>query len=412
MKKKSLSRIQFVFIWFCLYIAVILFGLTISVMTAYVRNQNMIQIAQSDMKYYIQNGHFNSGVVTLNNASNFVYAADGTRIASLTTPTIENYFIYNEYSENFLPRIQNHNYVYKMAFNPNLKSHFIIVVALPMEDGGMFLFLRELFSLNTLFTIMFFSVTFSMILAAFFMAFIIRRNKDMEKMQREYVDNISHELKSPIASVRALAETMYDGLVPDEDKRRKYCGIMLNELTGLEHTVSNMLELSRIQSHQTNCRKNTLSSFDIFASIIDKYSVLCDDMGLSFTCSPELGNYPSLHTNKALAARILDILLDNAVKFAGVEGSVSVTFTNEFRQLIITVKNSGSYIAPADQPHIFERFYKGDKAHNEKGSGLGLAIASEIAACLDEKLWLRKSTSSGTEFSFTLQKKISNYIKK
>ena len=405
MKKKSLSRTQFILVWLGIYIIVLLFGVAFSVFFAYTRNQEMIPIAQSDMNYYIKNDHFNSSVVTLNNANNFVYDKDGNRVASLTTPNMENYFDCDNYAAKLLPRTRNNDHVYTMTFNPNFKSHIFIAVALPMDDGGMFLFLRELYSLNTILIVMFFSVTLLVILAAFYMTLIIRKNKALEKMQREYVDNISHELKSPIASVRALTETMYDGLVKDEEKQKRYCGIMLNELSGLEHTVSNMLELSRIQNQRTDCSKTTLSTLDIFESIIDKYTVLCDDMGLSFTCIPALGNYPLLHTNKALAARILDILLDNAVKFAGVEGSVAVTFTNEFRQITITVKNSGTYIAPADQPHIFNRFYKADKAHNEKGSGLGLAIASEIAACLDEKLWLQKSNASGTEFSFTLQKK-------
>lgn len=100
----------------------------------------------------------------------------------------------------------------------------------------------------------------------------------MEKMQWEYIDNITHKLKSPIASVRALTETMYDGLVQDPDKQQKYCGIILNELNGLEHTVSGMLELSRIQNHQIDCSKSDHTAEEIFKSVIDKHTTLCDDI--------------------------------------------------------------------------------------------------------------------------------------
>lgn len=404
MKKKHLSRIQFIFIWLGIYLFVLFFGVALSTGVTYFRNQNMKYIAQTDMEYYIENDRFNASVM-INHSNNFVYDSAGTRVASLTTPDMLQYFDFDRYAAKLLPRVQQGETVYTMTFQPHLENHIAIVVAIPMENGGMFLFLKSLSPLKNMLIVLFFSVTLLIILSALYMALVIRKNQAIEKMQREYVDNISHELKSPIASVRALTETMYDGLVKDEEKRRKYCGIMLTELTGLEHTVSSMLELSRIQSHQADCSKTPLSTMDIFNSVIDKYTVLCDDMGLSFSCFPALESYPLLYTNQALAARLLDILLDNAVKFVGIEGSVEVSFKNEFRQMVITVKNNGTVIVPADQPYIFKRFYKSDKAHNEKGSGLGLAIASEIAVCLNEKLWLKKSNASGTEFAFTLQKK-------
>jgi len=252
--------------------------------------------------------------------------------------------------------------------------------------------------------VLFVSATLTVILAVIYTAIIIRKNKETELIQREYIDNISHELKSPIASVRALTETMYDGLVPEEEKRKEYCGIMLNELHNLEHTVTYMLELSRIQSKKIDCQKHKISAPDLFQAVLNKYDALCEEMDVSFTCIPPLNHCPAVYTNQNLAARLMDILLDNAVKFSGEEGSVQITYVSDIKCVTISVINSGRPISPEDQPHIFSRFYKGDKSHNGKGSGLGLAIASEIAVSLDEKLWLRKSDSSGTEFCFTLKK--------
>ncbi len=127
-------------------------------------------------------------------------------------------------------------------------------------------------------------------------------------------------------------------------------------------------------------------------------------MGLTFTIEPKLKKCPMLFTNPALMARLLDILLDNAVKFTGVEGHVGIRWPDGLQYTTFFVTDTGNGISPHDQKHIFSRFYKGDKAHNEKGSGLGLSIAHEISICLGEKLWLRKTSDKGTEFAFTICK--------
>lgn len=404
MKKKLLSRIRFIFIWFCIYILVMAFGIFLSLLITYFYQKNMQEIAKSDLSYYLEQNRFDPDV-RKNGGNNFIYNTRGNRIAFSSDPNFEKRFDCDSYAKNILPKLQDKDMVYTIFFSPNPTCPIHVTIALPMENNGMFLFIRELDYLKDLLIVMFFSATLLIILSAVYAAFIIRKHKALETMQRKYVDNISHELKSPIASVRALTETMYDGLVPEPEKQKQYCSIMLKELQRLEHTVSYMLELSRIQNHKTACSKSVLTPNEVLGAVIQRYAVLCDDMELDFLCFPSPGSTPLLYTNGDMAARILDILLNNAVKFTSTQGRIRIHFTEKNNKLIVTVKDNGSGIAFEDRPHIFERFYKGDKAHNEKGSGLGLAIASEIAACLDEGIWLQNTSDEGTAFSFTIQKR-------
>lgn len=198
---------------------------------------------------------------------------------------------------------------------------------------------------------------------------------------------------------------MYDGLIQDEEKRKRYYKIILNEMNGLENTVSNMLELSKIQNHQLDCSKTNLPLYEVFESIIDKYVALCDEQRIEFVVTQDNSKHILVYTNKSLASRIMDILLDNAIKFADKDsGKICVHFKEDANILTITISNNGSEIPPNDQALIFSRFYKSDKSHNEKGSGLGLSIANEIVNSLDEKLWLEHSSDNSTAFAFTIHK--------
>ena len=204
--------------------------------------------------------------------------------------------------------------------------------------------------------------------------------------------------------MRALTETLSDGLVPEERERHEYYQIMLNELGNLTGTVSEMLELSRIQNQKGRCQKISCQLTEICRSVVDEYMIICEDLGIRFYDGLS-ENDLQLNTNTDLASRILDILLDNAVKFCQTgEGKSWIRIEQKENPgyLKISVINSGIPIKPEDQPYVFHRFYQGDRSHSGKGSGLGLAIAREIASCLSETIRLEKSGQDGTEFSFTI----------
>ena len=396
------SKIKYILHWIFIYIVVMAFGFIITFAFIYATNKSMGDIASYDLQYYEQTGTFNPNV-EVNGAKNIIFDTNGNVVASCPSnrPVSP---MWTDYIAKHISKIQSEGSYYSLTFTYENQKPLAIVLAYPLDDGGVFLFFRHPPFLQK--TLIIITIVISMLTAmmAVYMYLLIRMSEKSEKMQREYVDNISHELKSPLASVRALTTAMYDGLVKDENKQKHYCSIMLNEVNNLERTVHDMLELSRIQNHQMDCEKTVHSANDVFGAVIDKRKALCEDLNIDLRLSPALSEYPDINTNKLMTSRLLDILLDNAIKFTPVDGHVHLFMTYNQKQLTITVRDSGPGIAPEDKDHIFERFYKCDKAHNEKGSGLGLAIAKEIADSLDEKLWLNSTRPEGAEFSFTIQK--------
>lgn len=396
------SKTTYIFHWIIIYMLVIVFGFILSYVATYMSNKDTMSIIEYDYIYYQEHGEFNPNVI-INGANNFVYDSNGTLIAKATSEHLSDQWF--AYVNNITTKISGKTPYYNVAITYDLKNPVAIVAGYTTEDNGTFLFLRMQKTFYKTLSVIAFTAALLIVTVAIYIYQIIKIEERSNAMQRNYVDNISHELKSPIASVRALTETMYDGLIQDEEKKKQYYKIILHEIYGLENTISNMLELSKIQNNQMDCSKTALSASDVFSGIIEKYAALCDNRGMDFSIISPLDMEPhTLYTNKALASRIMDILLDNAVKFAGEKGSVHILVEEAPDLITITIKDNGSGINPTDQPYIFGRFYKGDKSHNEKGSGLGLSIAMEIANSLNEKLWLRSSGPEGTEFAFTIHK--------
>ena len=131
--------------------------------------------------------------------------------------------------------------------------------------------------------------------------------------------------------------------------------------------------------------------------------MLCTDLGVQFDWTePDVEKIPPLYTDREGFTKVLSVLLDNAVKFTGKGGRVSLLLKPEKTYLTVSVKDNGPGILPEDLAHIFERFYKADTARNSRGSGLGLAIAHELTKSLGEKLWVESSYGNGAEFFCTV----------
>lgn len=399
----TIKKSKVILIWIIIYIAILAFSVLITGLYLASQNKDLHHIAETDMMHFKEHSTF-APLVLKHDINNFFYDEDLNCIAYYEAHDSQDAFDFLSFAQKAYPIIMEQGEYTKLIIHPKLEYWVGIAIALPYEDDGIFVFMKEFDSIKSIYRVLVPSLSLSILFCAILTLFLVKKNNDFERMQREYVDNISHELKSPLASVRALTTAIHDGLVKDENKQKHYCSIMLNEINHLERTVSDMLELSRIQNHQVDCEKQIYTAYDLFGDVIAKRQALCEDLNIDLRMSPSLDEYPFMQTNKLLASRLLDILLDNAIKFTPVDGHVHIIMSYNQKQVTISVRDSGPGIPAEDKPHIFERFYKADKAHNEKGSGLGLAIAKEIADSLGEKLWLASTRPEGAEFSFTIQK--------
>lgn len=225
--------------------------------------------------------------------------------------------------------------------------------------------------------------------------------KLLEKMKRDYVANISHELKTPITSIRAVAELLNDDMV-DELERKRYYSMILRESVRLQALIKDMLELSRLQNCDEMMEKESFYIGDVIKEVSDKFETLAEDLDINFIISPEEVSNIKVFTNYNRIIQVLVILLDNAFKFTDEEGTVSISIEKEDEFIKVIVSDTGVGIDKEDLPFVFDRFYKVDKSRKSEGTGIGLSIASEIMSRLNENIYVESEMGKGSRFIFTL----------
>ena len=223
----------------------------------------------------------------------------------------------------------------------------------------------------------------------------------LEQTRRDYVANVSHELRTPLTAMRALIEPLRDGLIKTEEQRQQTYNIVLRETMRLSRLVSDMLELSRLQSGKASMTKSIFSPKPLLDLIHETYSAYAEDYQQTFIYDvPD--TLPQVLGNPDRTQQVLVALLDNAFKYSSDGGTVTLHVHQEENLLRVTVRDTGIGISPEDLPHVFDRFYKADKSHGGKGTGLGLAIAYEIMKQLGEEMTVESIQGLGSAFSLTL----------
>ena len=230
--------------------------------------------------------------------------------------------------------------------------------------------------------------------------------KLLEQTRRDYVANVSHELRTPISSIRAISETLSDNIELDKDKKRKYYLIILRESKRLQKLINDILELSRLQSGEMAISKSIVNGKKLISEIAEYFEIFAEEVGVKFILTENVLNLPDFYSNESRITQILFILLDNAFKFTQDDGYVKLDAVWDQDIIRVNVENTGDGISSEDMKFIFERFYKGDKSHNQKGSGLGLSIAKEIIRNLGEDIYVDSKQEEKTKFEFTLHRNI------
>ncbi len=222
----------------------------------------------------------------------------------------------------------------------------------------------------------------------------------LEKVRREYVANVSHELRSPLTSIRGLIEPLMDSVVTDEEDVKRYHKIIYQESMRLSRLVDDIMELSRLQSNQP-IEKTSVDINSVIEMVHERYKLSNDHISLIY--NPVI--LPKVYANYDRIEQILVILLDNAYKFTPEGGKIEIFTEERVNDVIVSVRDSGIGIAEDELECIFDRFYKSDKSRSKKGSGLGLSIAREILSIMGEKINVRSIYGCGSTFEFTVHKK-------
>ncbi|MCB2203698.1 HAMP domain-containing histidine kinase [bacterium] len=228
--------------------------------------------------------------------------------------------------------------------------------------------------------------------------------KTLDTLRRELVANVSHDLRTPLAIIQGYVETvlMKDDSLDPGDKMR-YLSTVLSSTERLRKLVEELFELSKLEAKQTKPKLELFSIAELVQDVAQKFDVLARQKNITVrTVLPH--DLPPVNADIALIERVLQNLVDNALKFTPESGTITIALSKSDVGVNVEIIDSGEGISPEDLPHVFERYTQGGKdlASLEEGTGLGLAIVKKILEAHGVTISVKSAIREGTAFSFQL----------
>jgi two-component system phosphate regulon sensor histidine kinase PhoR len=225
----------------------------------------------------------------------------------------------------------------------------------------------------------------------------------LEQVRKDFVANVSHELKTPLTSIQGFAETLLGGALEDPKNSRRFVEIIRNHALRLSRLTDDLLKLSRIEAGKLGLELQPVSLFELIGGAVEAARPRAElsHLSLSSDCPPDLA---PVRGDANLLREVLQNLLDNAIQYTPAGGRIDVSAAETDGFAIVTVADTGIGIPEAEQARIFERFYRVDAARSrELGStGLGLSIVRHIVEAHGGRVGVESAVGRGSKFFFTI----------
>lgn len=228
--------------------------------------------------------------------------------------------------------------------------------------------------------------------------------KQVENYRRDFLSNVSHELKTPIFSIQGYIHTLLDGGIEDEDINLLYLNKASKSTDRLISIVDDLEAISRIESGMLVVEERTFDMTELVKEVIDSIELQAKEKKVQFALKDDKPHY--VFADKDMIRQVLVNLLVNSVKYGKLEGVTEVRMSENNDLLVTEVADNGIGIEPYHLKRLFERFYRVDKSRSrdQGGTGLGLAIVKHIMEAHRQQITVESEYGQGTTFSFTLRK--------
>jgi signal transduction histidine kinase len=230
-----------------------------------------------------------------------------------------------------------------------------------------------------------------------------QKQKELEGLRSDLIAWVGHDLRTPMASIRAILEALADGMVDDPATIQRYLQTAQKDICSLSYLIDDLFELSQIDAGGLKLDIQESSISDLVSDTIESFSKLAEEEGIRISgqVNDEIRLVPM---DMQKIGRVFSNLISNAIRHTPVGGSVKIAVEKVGDFLQIKICDSGEGISAEDLPHIFERFYRGEKSRNRTtgGSGLGLAISKGIVEAHGGKIEVKSAEEIGTCFVITL----------
>ena len=229
------------------------------------------------------------------------------------------------------------------------------------------------------------------------------KQRELDTLRRNLIAWAGHDLRTPLASVRAIIEALADGVVEDPETVGRYLHTAQREVRLLSVLIDDLFELAQLEAGGLRPETSPNSMSDLISDTMESFSELAARQGVLLEGSAEPDVDPVLMDVK-LIGRVLSNLLGNALRHTPAGGSVQVSARRSAQRVVVEIADTGEGISPEDLPHVFERFYRGEKSRSRAtgGAGLGLAIARGIVEAHGGQIGVDSVAGQGTRFFFSL----------
>ena len=227
--------------------------------------------------------------------------------------------------------------------------------------------------------------------------------KQMQTTRREFVSNVSHELRSPLASMMAMIETLEGGAIDDHEVAVDFLSRVKTDIRRMTTLVDELLELSRLESGHVPIHLAPVELSEVVEEIVEQFSVLASakKVALRNCMTPEL---PYVMAEAGKLNQMLTNLVENALRFTPEGGNITLSANAMPRWVELTIADTGVGIAREHLPHVFERFYKADRSRRDEGTGLGLAIVKHLVQAHGGDISAKSAEGEGSTFTLTLRR--------
>ncbi|MGI9550136.1 MAG: sensor histidine kinase [Aurantibacter sp.] len=231
--------------------------------------------------------------------------------------------------------------------------------------------------------------------------------KIREAYRKDFLGNVSHELKTPLFTVQGYIETLLDGALEDKNVRKKYLQRANKGVERLIYIVKDLDLITKLEVGDLNLEPERFDIIELIQNVFDLLEMKASKKKLSLTFDMDYEKPIYVYADREKIQQVLMNLLVNSIKYGNKDGTTEVSVENLIKnKVIVRVTDNGEGIDEQHLPRLFERFFRVDQSGNRKegGSGLGLAIVKHIIEAQGEKIYVESVLGAGSEFSFTLEK--------
>jgi signal transduction histidine kinase len=233
-----------------------------------------------------------------------------------------------------------------------------------------------------------------------------RQQEELDTLRRNLIAWAGHDLRTPLASIRAIVEALADGLVTDPDTVQRYLRTAQRDIQSLSLLIDDLFHLAQLEAGGLQLEKASNSVSDLISDTLESFSHLASQKGIQLEGQVEPDVDPVL-LDAQYISRVLANLVGNALRHTPEGGRICIAAEPMAGSVQIRVHDTGPGISDADLPHIFDRFYRGEKSRSRTtgGAGLGLAIAKGIVEAHHGRIWAENKPDGGACFYFSLPKR-------